>query len=93
MVDVPGRRVVARVPYASDVRADGSTGEFRRGGMGIAVSPAGDRVYVGVHLGGDDRLEVVDTRTLQVVGSAPIGPRPFDVAVAPDGADRVRHRP
>ena len=28
---------------------------------------------------------MLDTRTLQVVGSAPIGPRPFDVVVAPDG--------
>jgi DNA-binding beta-propeller fold protein YncE len=85
VVDVAAGRTVARVPYASDVHADGSTGEFRRGGMGIAISPAGDRVYVGVHLGGDDRLEVLDTGTLRIVGSAPIGPRPFDVVVAPDG--------
>jgi DNA-binding beta-propeller fold protein YncE len=85
VVDTVARRRVALVPYLADVGPPGS-GEYRAGGMGIALSPDGGLVYVGVNLtGGDGRLEVLDTAQLRVVGSATVGIRPFDVAVSRDG--------
>ncbi len=61
-------------------------GEYRPGGLGLAVSPDGNRVYVAVTPGdGAYALEVFDTRVGEFVGSVPVGLRPFDVVVAPDG--------
>lgn len=86
VVDLRRRRLIARVPYRRPVAAV-DYGEDRAGGMGIAVAPGGRRVYVGVHAdgGGRGRLEVLDTRALRIVGSAPIGVRPFDVLAGRDG--------
>jgi DNA-binding beta-propeller fold protein YncE len=85
VVDTATRRRVALVPYLADVGPPGS-GEYRAGGMGIALSPDGTRAYVGVNLpGGNGRLEVLDTAQLRMVGSATVGVRPFDVAVSRDG--------
>ena len=65
------------------------TGEYRPGGLGLAVSPDGSRVYVAVTDGGMDPgssvLEVFDTGSGRFTGSAEVGLRPFDVLVAPDG--------
>ncbi|WP_416447150.1 hypothetical protein AB3K78_07625 [Leucobacter sp. HNU] len=63
------------------------TGEYRAGGLGLAVSPDGSRVYVAV--GTDEPrayLEVFDAASGRFVGSARVGGRPFDVLVAPDGS-------
>ncbi|GAA3041726.1 lipoprotein [Kitasatospora albolonga] len=85
VVDTASRRVTGTVPYRT---ASGpvTTGEYRGGGMGIAVSPDGRRVYVGVNVPGKPGvLEVIDTATRQVTDVVPVGRRPFDVVVARDG--------
>ena len=84
VVDLRSRRVVRRVPYRTRIPAV-ERGEYRRGGMGIAASADGRRVYVGVHTGGRGVLEIVDTRRLRVTATARIGIRPFDVIAARRG--------
>lgn len=86
VVDLARRRVVRRVSFRTRTGPI-ERGEYRAGGMGIAVSPDGRRVFVGVHApdGGRGVLEAIDTRALRVVGSARVGIRPFDVLVTPDG--------
>ncbi len=87
VVDVAGRARVALVPYASEV-GDPLFGEYRPGGMGIAVAPDQRRVYVGVHLpGGGSRLEVIDVERLAVTGSVAVGIRPFQVLASADGRE------
>ncbi|MBD0710197.1 MULTISPECIES: YncE family protein [unclassified Streptomyces] len=87
VVDTGTRRLLALVPYATDT-GPVTTGEYRGGGMGIALAPDGSRIYVGVNVpGGNGTLEVVDTATLRVTGTVPVGRRPFDVDVSRDGAE------
>ena len=86
VVDLARGERTALVPYLhpTDQR---STGEYRPGGLGLAVAPDGSRVYVAVTPGdGSYLLEVFDTATATFVGSVTVGARPFDVLVAPDGA-------
>ncbi|MGI8730164.1 MAG: YncE family protein [Solirubrobacteraceae bacterium] len=86
IVDLARRRVAARVRYRTTVGKP-EVGESRAGGMGIAVAPDGDRIYVGVHPqgGGAGRLELIDAARRKVVDAVPIGQRPFDVLVSRDG--------
>jgi hypothetical protein len=57
--------------------------------MGIALSPAGDLLYVGVYLAsGPCRLELIDPARLEVVGDVQIGLRPFDVLAGPASGGR-----
>lgn len=86
VVDLKRRRLVARVAYRTRTGRP-ERGEYRSGGMGIAVSRDGRRVFVGVHPagGGPGRLETLDTSSLRIVATAPIGERPFDVMVSRDG--------
>ncbi|NOU92124.1 hypothetical protein GC093_02590 [Paenibacillus sp. LMG 31456] len=85
VVDTKQRKRLALVPYQSQIGAV-QYGEYRPGGMGIAVSPDGRYVYVGVYLKGKpNQLEILDTEKLVIVGSVPIGIRPFDVVVSKDG--------
>lgn len=84
VVDLPQRRVIARVPYRTRIPAI-ERGEYRRGGMGIAVAPGGRRVYVGVHTGGRGRLEILDARRLTAAAAVRTGIRPFDVLADPGG--------
>ncbi|MFE2050535.1 YncE family protein [Streptomyces sp. NPDC059459] len=77
-VDTRARERTALIPYTTDT-GPVATGEYRGGGMGIAVSPDGRRVYVGVNVpGGDGALEVVDTERRKVTETVPVGRRPFD---------------
>ncbi|CAN3978279.1 hypothetical protein [Kitasatospora purpeofusca] len=84
-VDTRTRTRVALVPHTTRT-GPVTTGEYRGGGMGIALSPDGTRAYVGVNVpGGNGTLEVVDTATRAVVQVVPVGRRPFDVDVSADG--------
>ncbi|MFF5824782.1 hypothetical protein ACFY8Q_25025 [[Kitasatospora] papulosa] len=84
-VDTVTRRRTALVPYATDT-GPVTTGEYRGGGMGIALSPDGGTVYVGVHVpGARGTLEAIDTERRAVVDTVPVGRRPFDVDVSGDG--------
>ncbi|WP_424217427.1 YncE family protein (plasmid) [Streptomyces sp. BI20] len=87
VVDTRARTRTALVPYRTETGPVG-TGEYRAGGMGIALSPDGSRAYVGVNVpDGNGVLEVIDTASRRVVGTAPVGRRPFDVDVARDGSE------
>ncbi|OWA13469.1 hypothetical protein B9W62_01825 [Streptomyces sp. CS113] len=84
-VDTRTRERTALIPYRTDT-GPVTTGEYRGGGMGIALSPDGSRVYVGVNVpGGTGTLEVVDTQRREVTRVVPVGRRPFDVDVSRDG--------
>ncbi|MCW8116591.1 YncE family protein [Streptomyces anthocyanicus] len=84
-VDTRTRVRTALVPHRTDT-GPVTTGEYRGGGMGIALSPDGSRVYVGVNVpGGKGTLEVVDTERREVTRVVPVGRRPFDVDVSRDG--------
>ncbi|MFI8101034.1 hypothetical protein [Streptomyces sp. NPDC086023] len=87
VVDTRTRTRQALVPYRTATgRPD--TGEYRGGGMGIALSPDGGRAYVGVNVPGRNGvLEVVDTARLEVTDTVPVGRRPFDVDVSADGRE------
>ncbi|WP_030689093.1 YncE family protein [Streptomyces globisporus] len=87
VVDTASRERLALIPYRTDT-GPVTTGEYRGGGMGIALAPDGRRVYVGVNVpGGNGVLEVVDTAALKVTDTVPAGRRPFDVDVSRDGAE------
>ncbi|MFE4452987.1 hypothetical protein [Streptomyces sp. NPDC056796] len=85
VVDAEARKRTSLIPYATDT-GPVTTGEYRGGGMGIALSPDGRTVYVGVNVpGASGTLEAIDTGRREVVGTAPVGRRPFDVDVSGDG--------
>ncbi|QES03393.1 hypothetical protein DEJ43_01015 [Streptomyces venezuelae ATCC 10712] len=87
VVDTTTRERLALVPYETDT-GPVTTGEYRGGGMGIALAPDGRRVYVGVNVpGGNGTLEVIDTAALRVTDTVEVGRRPFDVDVSRDGAE------
>ncbi|MEV7190774.1 hypothetical protein AB0N81_03060 [Streptomyces sp. NPDC093510] len=87
VVDTEKRERVDRIPYETET-GPVTTGEYRGGGMGIALAPDGEHVYVGVNVPGQDGvLEVVDTRAREVTDTVPVGRRPFDVDVSKDGRE------
>ncbi|MER5308662.1 hypothetical protein ABT034_12835 [Streptomyces sp. NPDC002773] len=87
VVDTATRQRLALIPYETDA-GPVTTGEYRGGGMGIALAPDGRRAYVGVHVpDGNGALEVIDTAALRVTDTVPVGRRPFDVDVSRDGAE------
>ncbi|QES51695.1 hypothetical protein DEJ50_31435 [Streptomyces venezuelae] len=87
VVDTRARTRPARIPYRTG-SGPVDRGEYRGGGMGIALSPDGKRAYVGVNVpGGSGVLEVVDTATPEVTATVPVGRRPFDVDVSRDGSE------
>lgn len=87
VVDTQTRERVDRIPYETD-SGPATTGEYRGGGMGIALSPDGEHAYVGVNVpDGKGTLEVIDTGKREVTGTVPVGRRPFDVDVSKDGSE------
>lgn len=87
IVDAAKRALLDTVPYETPV-APGSFGEYRPGGMGIAVSPDGRFVATGVYLpDGPSRFELLDTRLRKVIGSTVVGVRPFDALFSADGRE------
>jgi YVTN family beta-propeller protein len=87
VVDVKQRRRTALIPYQAKVGTP-QFGEYRPGGMGIAVSPDGKQVYVGIYLtSGPNLLEIIDTERRAVIGSVPVGIRPFQLLVSRDGRE------
>ncbi|MFI1809000.1 hypothetical protein ACH414_01525 [Streptomyces sp. NPDC020422] len=87
VVDTGTRTRLALIPYRTPT-GPVTTGEYRGGGMGIALAPDGRRAYVGVNVpGGNGTLEVIDTAALKVTETVPVGRRPFDVDVSRDGAE------
>lgn len=87
VVDTETRENVARIPYTTET-GPATTGEYRGGGMGIALAPDGKHVYVGVNVPDEKGvLEVVDTATRKVTDTVPVGRRPFDVDVSRDGGE------
>ncbi|MGW6021633.1 YncE family protein [Streptomyces sp. NPDC055099] len=81
------RERVDRIPYETD-SGPTTTGEYRGGGMGIALSPDGEHAYVGVNVpDGKGTLEVIDTKKREVTDTVPVGRRPFDVDVSKDGKE------
>ena len=86
VVDLSAGERTALVPF-SHPAARIETGEYRPGGLGLAVAPDGSRVYVAATADGSANwLEVFDTERGEFVGSVEVGARPFDVLVAPDGS-------
>lgn len=84
VLDVAQRQRLALVPYSIDIGPP-RFGEYRPGGMGIAVTPDGGRIAVGVYRsGGPSTLDILDAARLAVVGSATVGVRPFQVVAATD---------
>ncbi|WP_371619302.1 hypothetical protein [Streptomyces sp. NBC_00454] len=88
VVDTRTRTRTARIPYRTTGTGPVTGGEYRGGGMGIALSPDGAHAYVGVNVPGTTGvLEVIDTATARVSAVVPVGRRPFDVDVSRDGSE------
>ncbi|MDF0728040.1 YncE family protein [Cytobacillus sp. S13-E01] len=87
VIDTKDKKRIALIPYRSNIN-EIEFGEYRAGGMGIAVSPDGSRVFVGVYLPGEvNQLEIIDTDRLEVIDSVPIENRPFQVLISNDGRE------
>lgn len=82
VLDLPRRQRLALVPYSVDVGPP-RFGEYRPGGMGIALTPDHSRLAVAVHRpSGPSVLDVLDTARLAIVHSVVVGVRPFQVVAA-----------
>ncbi|MFH8609163.1 YncE family protein [Streptomyces sp. NPDC018029] len=87
VVDTRTRERIDRIPYETET-GPVTTGEYRGGGMGIALAPDGEHVYVGVNVpDAKGVLEVIDTGEREVTATVPVGRRPFDVDVSKDGRE------
>ena len=85
VVDLKLKKRTALIPYLSRIDQP-DYGEYRAGGMGLAISSDGERVYVGVYTGSRiNQLEIIDTRQKRVVKGFAIQTRPFDVRLSSDG--------
>jgi DNA-binding beta-propeller fold protein YncE len=84
VIDTCERKLLNTIPYQARIDRI-QYGEYRPGGMGVAASPDGKRVYVGIYLPDHSQLEIIDTQKLEVIGTVKIGIRPFDVVTSPTG--------
>ena len=84
IVDTEQSFVFGTVPYRTLIDQVGY-GEYRSGGMGIAATPDGKWVAVGLHMNGSNGLvELFDVEAGTFVATVPVGVRPFDVVASPD---------
>lgn len=84
VVDIRSRQRTALIPYQASVSGR-QWGEYRQGGMGIAVSSDGKTVAVGIHRGNRaGQLEIISTQSKTVTASVPVGIRPFQVLFSHD---------
>ncbi len=84
IVDTENLTIHAAVPYRTLIESAGY-GEYRSGGMGIAVTPDGSIVAVGINMNGSNGLvELFDVAAGTFVATVAVGVRPFDVVAAPD---------
>jgi YVTN family beta-propeller protein len=87
VIDTRRRERTRLIGYQAEIGKP-DFGEYRPGGMGIAVAPDGSRVYAGVFLPDrSGRLEVIDPARPAVIASVPIGVRPFQVLASRDGRE------
>jgi DNA-binding beta-propeller fold protein YncE len=85
VVDIRARLRTALIPYQTSLSGR-QWGEYRQGGMGIAVSPDGKTVAVGINRGHRaGQLEIISTQSQTVISSVPIGIRPFQVLFSNEG--------
>jgi YVTN family beta-propeller protein len=86
IIDTEPLLVTGTIPYRTLIEQVGY-GEYRSGGMGIAATPDGKWIAVGLHMNGSNGLvELFDVEAGQFVATVPVGVRPFDVVASPDGA-------
>lgn len=84
IVDTDDRTVLEEIPYRTLLEIVGY-GEYRSGGMGVAVTPDEATVAVGIHMNGSNGLvELFDVASGTFVATLPVGVRPFDVVASPD---------
>jgi len=87
VVDLRQRKQMAFISYRAKIGTP-QYGEYRPGGMGIALSPDKPEVYVGIYLSnGASQVEIIDTDKLTVTAVVPVGIRPFDVLASRDGRE------
>ncbi len=85
VVDIRARLRTALIPYQASLTGT-QWGEYRQGGMGIAVSPDGKTVAVGINRGHRaGQLEIISTQSQTIIASVPIGIRPFQVLFSNEG--------
>lgn len=86
IVDAANRQIVEQISYRTLIESVGY-GEYRSGGMGIAATPDGKWVAVGIHMNGSNGLvELYDVEAGKFVATVPVGVRPFDVVASPDSS-------
>jgi sugar lactone lactonase YvrE len=86
IVDTVRREVIDQIPFRTLIEIAGY-GEYRSGGMGIAATPDGKWVAVGIHMNGANGLvELYDVAAGAFVATVPVGVRPFDVIASPDSS-------
>lgn len=87
VVDIHTQKRIALVPYQTSLSGP-QWGEYRQGGMGVAVSPDGQIVAVGINRGEQPgQLELKSTQSLRTLISVPVGIRPFDVVFGKNGQE------
>lgn len=86
IVNTANLTISGNLPYRTLIESAGY-GEYRSGGMGIAATPDGKWVAVGINMNGSNGVvELYDVEQDSFVATVPVGVRPFDVVVSPDSS-------
>jgi len=85
IVDIRARVRIALIQYQASLTGL-QWGEYRQGGMGIAVSQDGKTVAVGINRGHRaGQLDIISTESKTVIASVSVGIRPFQVLFSKEG--------